>query len=226
MTACLIGNGQTVPLPAIQRLEFAEFRAWILDLVQAGHRIASLFGVGGDPLLLVAVMADDASAKLSVSSTTVGRRYAALTPDCPQAHMFEREIAEQRVLEEARRAREASSTFMNAYSSEMPVPEPEPAPAPAPEHRAAQVAAPSKPIERPSEESDRVYEPAAPVELYNVKEDPGETCNLAPSRDAEASAMRSAAESVFALAGVRDQDLTGQDAHAEMLRNLKSLGYL
>ncbi len=95
MNDCLLGNGQAVPLSAIPRLGFAEFRGRILDLVERGQRIGSLFGVGGDPLLLVAVMADDASAKLSVVSTTVGRRYEALTPDCPQAHLFEREIAEQ-----------------------------------------------------------------------------------------------------------------------------------
>src|SRR6185503_1780646 len=44
---------------------------------------------------LVAVLADDGRGELGGLSTRVRDRYPALTPDCPQAHVFEREIAEQ-----------------------------------------------------------------------------------------------------------------------------------
>ena len=41
------------------------------------------------------MLADDERAALGVSSAVVGTSYPALTPECPQAHLFEREIAEQ-----------------------------------------------------------------------------------------------------------------------------------
>jgi len=95
MSACLIGNGQPVALSRIPCLGIDAFRAQILERVQGGQRICSLFGLESEPLRLIAVLADDAASKLSVFSTTVESRYRALTPECPQAHMFERELAEQ-----------------------------------------------------------------------------------------------------------------------------------
>ena len=44
---------------------------------------------------LYAVLAHDEASVLSLLTTDVGESYQALTPDCPQAHWFEREIAEQ-----------------------------------------------------------------------------------------------------------------------------------
>jgi Ni,Fe-hydrogenase III large subunit len=47
-------------------------------------------------LRLFVVLADDAEKRLRVGWTQLdGPRYPALTPECPQAHLFEREIAEQ-----------------------------------------------------------------------------------------------------------------------------------
>ena len=43
----------------------------------------------------MAVLADGHTGSLAVSATVVGDAYPALTPECPQAHWFEREIAEQ-----------------------------------------------------------------------------------------------------------------------------------
>jgi Ni,Fe-hydrogenase III large subunit len=65
--------------------------------VDAGWRLVSLFGMpdGGSETRLVAVCADDAHGELSAVSSRVADRYPALTPVCPQAHLFEREIAEQ-----------------------------------------------------------------------------------------------------------------------------------
>ena len=50
---------------------------------------------GSTDCRLVAVLADDAGGSLGATSTVVGDGFASLTPDCPAAHLFEREIAEQ-----------------------------------------------------------------------------------------------------------------------------------
>ena len=44
---------------------------------------------------LFAVLADDDEGILEIISTNIHGSYTALTPDCPQAHWFEREIFEQ-----------------------------------------------------------------------------------------------------------------------------------
>jgi Ni,Fe-hydrogenase III large subunit len=64
--------------------------------VEAGGRIASFFGAPeADAVRLFAVLAHPDTGAFSVSSALPGDAYPALTPDCPQAHWFEREIAEQ-----------------------------------------------------------------------------------------------------------------------------------
>jgi len=69
----------------------------VLEAVADGARIASLFGMpeGPDETRLVAIMADDAAGDLHATSTVVGDRYPSLSIACPQAQVFEREIAEQ-----------------------------------------------------------------------------------------------------------------------------------
>jgi Ni,Fe-hydrogenase III large subunit len=49
----------------------------------------------GGRTVLLAVLADDETGTLDACGTVVGESYPALTPDCPEAHLFEREIAEQ-----------------------------------------------------------------------------------------------------------------------------------
>ena len=68
-----------------------------LQAVAAGARLAALFGhpLAGGNVRLLAVLASDADGQLALWSTEVDDRYPALTPACPQAHWFEREIAEQ-----------------------------------------------------------------------------------------------------------------------------------
>ena len=96
MTAAL-RNPDARPLADVPRLEMAAFRAATLDAVSSGARVASLFGWpqpdGG--VRLFAVLAYDRSGRLEVHSTDVTGAYPALTPECPQVHLFEREIAEQ-----------------------------------------------------------------------------------------------------------------------------------
>ncbi|MFA5865142.1 MAG: NADH-quinone oxidoreductase subunit C [Phycisphaerae bacterium] len=87
-----IYNGQAVNAKEVPQLSLAEFRDAI-----SGERIVSLFGQpeANDHIRLVAVVGRDGEGTLGVVSTVVGESYPSLTPDCPQAHWFEREIAEQ-----------------------------------------------------------------------------------------------------------------------------------
>jgi Ni,Fe-hydrogenase III large subunit len=75
----------------------ADFRAHALAAVAAGARIAALFGIpsADEAIRVLMVLADAATGTLSLVSTDAREEYPALTPDCPQAHWFEREIAEQ-----------------------------------------------------------------------------------------------------------------------------------
>ncbi len=105
-------NCQTVELESIPLVAAADFRAAIVGAVEDGSRICALFGAparrsGLAPetalteaaesaaIRLFAVLADDHRGILSVMATDVRDAYPALTPDCPQAHWFEREIYEQ-----------------------------------------------------------------------------------------------------------------------------------
>jgi len=90
-------NRRAVPLDAVPETAVDGFRDRVTAAVADGWRLVSLFGMpeGGDRTRLVAILADDAGGVLDAASTMVGERYASLTPDCPQAHAFEREIAEQ-----------------------------------------------------------------------------------------------------------------------------------
>lgn len=89
--------GEPIPLDEIPGLDFEGFRETLLWEVGCGGRVAALFGqpAGAAGLRLTAVVAHKAAGDLSVFATHVGDAYRSLTPDCPQVHWFEREIAEQ-----------------------------------------------------------------------------------------------------------------------------------
>ena len=78
-------------------LPIAEFRRLVVAEVAAGNRLVSLFGFPGEAgaVRLLAVLADDSQGRLGALAADPGDAYPALTPDCTQAHLFEREIAEQ-----------------------------------------------------------------------------------------------------------------------------------
>jgi Ni,Fe-hydrogenase III large subunit len=92
-------TGQAVPRGQIPQRPVARFRRAVVDAVEGGHRLAALFGDAADPggpVDLYAVLADSTHGLLHVARTTLDTdRFPSLTPDCPQAHLFEREIAEQ-----------------------------------------------------------------------------------------------------------------------------------
>lgn len=92
-----IFNGQAADLRAVPRVAEDEFRAAVSEAAAGGARLAAFFGRpgGNGQVRLTAVLARDAKGELSLLETDVRDAYPALTLECPQAHRFEREIAEQ-----------------------------------------------------------------------------------------------------------------------------------
>ena len=90
-------NRRAVALGAVPVEPVERFRESVMEAVGEGRRLASFFGMpeGGDRTRLVAILADDANGELGATSAVVGDRYPSLATGCPQAHVFEREIAEQ-----------------------------------------------------------------------------------------------------------------------------------
>ena len=96
MTFLRFTNGTAVEGAKIPALPYEAFAAEVTTAVAGGSRLAALFGypqpAGG--AVLFAVLASEAEGALLVGRTTVGASYPSLTPACPQAHWFERDIAE------------------------------------------------------------------------------------------------------------------------------------
>lgn len=90
-------TGEAIPLQNIPNLSIAEFRTAILSAVSSTCSLAALFGMPAENghVRLIAVVADSVTNSLSILSTKVDHSYPCLTLECPQAHWFEREIAEQ-----------------------------------------------------------------------------------------------------------------------------------
>lgn len=90
-------NRRAVPLGTVPWEPVERFRAGVIGAVQEGWRLAAYFGLpeAGGAVRILAVLADDRRGELGAIGTVVGERYPALTPDCPEASYFERELAEQ-----------------------------------------------------------------------------------------------------------------------------------
>jgi Ni,Fe-hydrogenase III large subunit len=94
--ALVVHNGESVPVANIPCSEVTLFRAAVLGEVAAGGRLAALLAYPAESRIrLTAILAHGAAGHLALLATEVGDSYPALTPECPQAHWFEREIAEQ-----------------------------------------------------------------------------------------------------------------------------------
>jgi Ni,Fe-hydrogenase III large subunit len=89
--------GQPIARRQIPQISLYQFRRAILDAVADGQRVAAFFADASDRgVILYTVLADSAHAELRVAKAVPDSdKYASLTPDCPQVHLFEREIAEQ-----------------------------------------------------------------------------------------------------------------------------------
>jgi Ni,Fe-hydrogenase III large subunit len=92
-------NAQAIAREQVPEMSFGDFRRAIVDATTHGRRVAALFGVplaGADAVDLYGVLADNTHALLHVGMTRLeADSFLALTPECPQVHLFEREIAEQ-----------------------------------------------------------------------------------------------------------------------------------
>ena len=97
MTLLATRNAEAHPLDAIPLVDNSAFRQALLSQVAMGRRLLLLTALpaanGETPLL--AALADDANGEIHVTTTPVHGSYSALTPDCPTAHYFERELHEQ-----------------------------------------------------------------------------------------------------------------------------------
>jgi Ni,Fe-hydrogenase III large subunit len=93
----IVRNGTAAPLDRIPEQSLADFRADIIAAPARGRRVAALFGRPVDKAIeLVAVLAADREGLLEVGKARVETDgFASMTPECPQVHLFEREIAEQ-----------------------------------------------------------------------------------------------------------------------------------
>jgi NADH:ubiquinone oxidoreductase subunit C len=97
-----VENGEAVPVSEVPELSNQEFRELVIEACRRERRVSALFadsrdGEGGRDLVeLYAVLAEEDTASLLLARTRIEADvFESLTPDCPQVHLFEREIAEQ-----------------------------------------------------------------------------------------------------------------------------------
>lgn len=91
-----IRNAEAVPRASVPTWPAEMFRDVVLGEIEEGGRIAALFGVPmAGKVRLHAVVAHDRRSALRVLATDVERTYPAITPECPQAQNFEREVWEE-----------------------------------------------------------------------------------------------------------------------------------
>jgi len=92
-----MSNAESVPLSDVPALPAQEFRKGVLSSVEKGARVSAFFGVpaGKNKARFYCVLALDNAGSLNVLSADVEEKYPALTPECVQVHLFEREIFEQ-----------------------------------------------------------------------------------------------------------------------------------
>lgn len=84
-------------LKDIPILPFDKFRDEVIDQTSKGYRVVSFWGSphdGGSTILFM-VLASERKGSIGIISSLVKDEYLSLTPQLPQAHLFEREIYEQ-----------------------------------------------------------------------------------------------------------------------------------
>ena len=90
-------NRRAVPLASVPSWRVDTFRETLISALRDGWRAVAFFGLPetGTATRLVAVLAQDEWGELRATTTIVEEAYPSLTPDCPELHYFERELAEQ-----------------------------------------------------------------------------------------------------------------------------------
>jgi len=95
----ILKNGYSFSLADIPVLKFDDFKQTILKLVAKGMRVSAMFGdktTSKDNTVIYAILSDDKKNSIYAFQTIIkGDSFDSLTPECPQVHLFEREIAEQ-----------------------------------------------------------------------------------------------------------------------------------
>jgi Ni,Fe-hydrogenase III large subunit len=94
--ASAVHNGRAISVHSVPRLWPDELRKTIGEAAAHQSRVSAFFArVHGGKTDLMAVLADDADGVLEVVSAPVeDHTFRSLTPECPQVHLFERELAE------------------------------------------------------------------------------------------------------------------------------------
>ncbi|MBI4366255.1 MAG: hydrogenase [Deltaproteobacteria bacterium] len=90
-------NAAAISTPEIPVLGTEEWRRWILETCRhGGGRIVALFAVPhAEGLRIYGIVGHDARGELGIAAIDLReKRYPALTPELPEAHLFEREMAE------------------------------------------------------------------------------------------------------------------------------------
>ena len=87
---------QAIALAEAPRLPLAQFRQDVLTRVAAGWRVLALFALPGDDIPEpVCLLGRDRDGRLAFLRAEPTLAYVSLTPECPQCHLFEREMYEQ-----------------------------------------------------------------------------------------------------------------------------------
>lgn len=96
MTVRLENTG-SVKLAAFPSIDLADFRRRVVEDLASGARIAALFAhrTEKNGTELVAILAIGDTGDLTLHRAELDGAYASLTPVAPQAHWFERELAEE-----------------------------------------------------------------------------------------------------------------------------------
>jgi Ni,Fe-hydrogenase III large subunit len=87
-------NGVPLALKKVPKLPLKSFRERVIQSVASGSRLVCL--CADDKKQVFALLADDDAGLLGILRTTLEKNaYPSLTPECPEAQLFERELAEQ-----------------------------------------------------------------------------------------------------------------------------------
>jgi Ni,Fe-hydrogenase III large subunit len=94
----LARNGRPIARGDVPSSPIDDLRRAVVARAAEGDRVVALFGAGlpDDRVELWCVLAADRDGVLRLGRAALaGDEYPALTPDCPDAHLFERELAEE-----------------------------------------------------------------------------------------------------------------------------------
>ena len=88
-------NAVRTPLATLDRLSPEQFRRIIAQACRQRARVVSLLAVPGEQGLSEYAVLATAGGELEILSTVIAESNPSLTAECPQVHLFEREMAEE-----------------------------------------------------------------------------------------------------------------------------------